>query len=740
MNRLLRATALVFAALILTSRVRAVWSRSIIAEFPRGAQGAKLLRLAEGPAIAVFENPKTLDLFRRHDGDWTRTSVPLPYDEATDIESCACRGDGVVRLYVTYSADPHVTEITPGPKGWGMEDFEPDGERLTGVRPASAYTDAIAWAISHVDHRPSLFIRRRLVQKIFECRWNAGWRCSPAAETAAYGFWGDLRANIHAWSANDMLLDGGVLQKRDPSGWAKVIDFHSAGAVASRSVLRRLYVFWQKHQVIDLDSELLPIRSIPMLEDEWAPVNARAPRDESRPDDPVVQQIAVRRAYDAAGAPRGKHVETLFGTLEDHQIHELRWSGGRWKDQIVAALSGDSQKPLVGDARDDGLDRVYALVDDRADSDRRTTLYELTYYPRRAVVLAPDPDSASLAPADRHLLGEMMRAEMGRHGHLAIVDTRSRAVAREERSLTEQGAGGNAVPDAAVRCRIEEKNGLYTVSAQLSTNGTASAMEFKASPSARAELPQAVLALARQVAEDWPQNLAEGAGSPATARAAPTDSAPSPKAAATGDCDVLVIRYKAVWSDPSVTRAIDVALNSHSRQERTDASVTSMAALGIPKNSDGLAQARRLIASSTPWCRYWGYQIISYLELAGVRDANSERDLVRGLQDPDASSRRGVVLALGAYTDATLLPSLYRIFSADPSPDVRMSAAISLSGSGLYTPEQRRRMLPIFLRVLKDPSQDHQTREWAAHAMSDITGQGFGMDEVRWQAWITAHP
>ncbi|HXT01342.1 MAG TPA: HEAT repeat domain-containing protein [Elusimicrobiota bacterium] len=739
MNRLLRLTTLVFAAMFSASGAHAEWARSMIAEFPQGAQRAKLLRLNDGPALAVFETPKTLTVLRWRNGDWTRVSVPIPYDGPTDVEACACRGDSIVRLYVAYQGDPRVTELTPGTDGWEVEDFAPDGER-EGSHPMSAYTDGIAWTISRVDHRPSLFIRRRLVQKILECRyWSSGWRCAPSVETAAFGSWGDLKTAPRGWSDKDILIDGTALQVRETSGWKKTVDFHGISAIPSISVPRRLYVFATKNQMIDLDAGLLPARSVPMLENEWAPDNPRASGRESVPADFVSQQVAISRTYDAIGSPRGKGVETLFGKLEDRQIHELRWTNAGWKDEAVAAFAGGSQEAIVGDARGDGHDRVYALADDTPDSSPRTALWELSYYPRRIVVLVPDPASESVEPASRRLLGEMIRAEMGRHGHLAVVDARSQDAANDERSLMKQTAGGGAVPDAAVKYRIEEKSGLYEISAVLSTKRGTAAREFLERPVAKAELSQVALALARRVAEEWPQDFVGDARTPRAAPTAERASSPPASAASAGTCDVLQVRFNAVSSDPNVARAIDVALNSRSRPQRTAASVASMDALGIPKNLDGLAQARALIAAPMPWCRYWGYQIVSYLELAGVRDAESKHDLARGLHDPDASSRRGAVLALGAYTDEDLLPPLYRVFSTDPDPPVRESVAISLSSSGLYTAAQRQRMLPIFLRVLKDERQDQQTRGWAAHALSDMTGQDFGLDTARWQNWIAAH-
>lgn len=205
-------------------------------------------------------------------------------------------------------------------------------------------------------------------------------------------------------------------------------------------------------------------------------------------------------------------------------------------------------------------------------------------------------------------------------------------------------------------------------------------------------------------------------------------------------CNRLIDLYSRKSKDQGVYQMIDLALNSPNFKERAAAASGVLAALEIPESPEGLAASRRLIGSRQPWCRYWGYQFLSYLDLAQIRDATSKTDLVAGLKDGDESARKSVVQALGAFSDRDLIPILYKAFREDPSLPVRERAACSLSKSGVYTRDQRWLMIPFFVGVMRDHKMDDQTKNWAVQALSHITGQGFGRDVGLWEQWWRKTP
>jgi hypothetical protein len=204
-------------------------------------------------------------------------------------------------------------------------------------------------------------------------------------------------------------------------------------------------------------------------------------------------------------------------------------------------------------------------------------------------------------------------------------------------------------------------------------------------------------------------------------------------------CAALIDLANRRKDDQALNRAMDIALNSPHYKERAAAASAVLTGYRVPESADGLARSRALIGASHPWCRYWGYQFISYLDVAQIRDADSKADLLKGLKDPDESARKSVVQALGAFEDEDLIPHVFEAFKTDPASVVRERAACSLSHTGIYTKEQRRRMLPLFIAVLEDPKQDQSTRSWAVQALNYITSAGLGSDAAKWKAWVASN-
>lgn len=200
-------------------------------------------------------------------------------------------------------------------------------------------------------------------------------------------------------------------------------------------------------------------------------------------------------------------------------------------------------------------------------------------------------------------------------------------------------------------------------------------------------------------------------------------------------CQQLIQVSQAKKNDQNLERMKDLALNSPEFKERAAAASAVLAGYKIPENAQGLIQARELIRSPNLWCRWWGYQFLSYLDLAQVRDAFSKRDLAAGLKDPDVETRVSTVQGLSALGDADLIALLQKTFTSDASPKVRERAACCLSHTGVYSKAQRMKFVPFFIGVMKDPKMDEQTKNWSVQALNYITGLNYGRDIKQWENW-----
>ena len=501
MRRKLFLAAALIAACV--GRASAEWARSLVAKFPGSGNHPAIVTLDDGPALVVFEG-ETLHLFRRRDEDWIKSSLPLPA-MAKLVEACACRGDGVRRLYVGGWKDSRVFEIAPYGNEWEFLAFHPNGDP-----PAKngMHTYGFAAAVSHADGRPSLFIRRLGRQQIVECRWKSkDWSCADAV--GASGVQTALHANPPGWPKRDLLVSGSAVYAREGSRWSTILALEGS-ILLSRMTPLHVYRFGWNSREIRLGPDFDIRSEEPFVKDVYEEVD---PDDKTMPAPlPGSRNFTPGRVYgteSSVGMPRGPGIETIFFAAEDYQLHELRKVDGRWTDAAIARFTGGCYQPVAGDARGDGVERVYTMVREVANrvGGGKTELWELTYHPRRRVVRVTDPASPSIEPEGRRLLGELVRAELGRHGHLTVVDERSQAAAWAERALTKDGSRpASSSSEAALVVTILQEGESYSLLARLSGAGLKE-RRFDSPPVERETLPEAALALARRIAEEWPVAL-----------------------------------------------------------------------------------------------------------------------------------------------------------------------------------------------------------------------------------------
>ena len=85
-------------------------------------------------------------------------------------------------------------------------------------------------------------------------------------------------------------------------------------------------------------------------------------------------------------------------------------------------------------------------------------------------------------------------------------------------------------------------------------------------------------------------------------------------------------------------------------------------------------------------------------------------------------------------TDQTI-PVLVDRFRNDSSALVQEQAACGLAESGMYTHEQRMVAAASLVSGLNDSQLTADQKNWAVHALADISGQNLGMNPTAWQHW-----
>lgn len=103
--------------------------------------------------------------------------------------------------------------------------------------------------------------------------------------------------------------------------------------------------------------------------------------------------------------------------------------------------------------------------------------------------------------------------------------------------------------------------------------------------------------------------------------------------------------------------------------------------------------------------------------------------------DPDATVRQWSVEGLRFLGTDEALDQLFDSFAMDRSATVRERAGCNVADCGIFTREQRMRMVPRLLSLLRDPRTSPQMRGWSFLALTEITDQNFPPNVSTWTDW-----
>lgn len=492
-----RALAALFLAVAAASPAHAAWARFKIADFKSSARHPGIVELDDGRAVVLIET-KNLHVIRRSASGWLHSTLPIdPAKMIYNFIGCDCRGDGKKRLYVSFRGSTNVWEIEPYGPSWTVNEI------LThpGRPSAQNNTGPLAYGKS-ADGAPTLFVTHPDRQEISECRWKKKWSCAVTIRNEKiWGPMGHFYADPPAWKTKDLLFFEDTLMAREPDGWKPVPGVDVTGrpdVLLSRKKPRTFYMFGTKNVEITLDENLAVASRKELVQSP--PSREVDPASTGLPVEPGMRMFRQAEPLrgQAVGVLRSTPSERIYQTWGG-EVVESKEVDGTWSNSFIASFEGTQAYHVrAGDTRGDGMDRLYVLETPRPYISP-SRLWELVYYPTKDVVEVPNPSLNGLSKKGGELLGDLLRAELGRHGGLSVLHEGSLAAAAAEKS-----GKRNTTAPFRILSSVDARGESFELTLRVvRTAGGAPLKELKAAAT-RAGLPDAALSLALRVSEDWP--------------------------------------------------------------------------------------------------------------------------------------------------------------------------------------------------------------------------------------------
>jgi len=107
--------------------------------------------------------------------------------------------------------------------------------------------------------------------------------------------------------------------------------------------------------------------------------------------------------------------------------------------------------------------------------------------------------------------------------------------------------------------------------------------------------------------------------------------------------------------------------------------------------------------------------------------------------DQDPVVRQWAVEGLRFLGKDEVLDELFTSFTQDPSMKVRDRAGCNISDCGIFTRQQRMRMVPKLIELAAQPNLAPQMRNWCFMALREITDEDSPADAMSWNHWYVDH-
>jgi len=134
---------------------------------------------------------------------------------------------------------------------------------------------------------------------------------------------------------------------------------------------------------------------------------------------------------------------------------------------------------------------------------------------------------------------------------------------------------------------------------------------------------------------------------------------------------------------------------------------------------------------------------VYYLGMLAGRGVDYQR--IHGLllnysqHDQDAGVRQWAVEGMRFLREDEVLDELFTSFTLDPATSVRDRAGCNISDCGIFTRQQRMKMVPKLLDLAMNPRTTGQMRSWAFLALQEITDENLAADALAWSRWYQEH-
>jgi len=492
-----RALAAVVLAMAAVAPAHAAWARFKIADFKTSVRHPAIVELDDGRAIVLIET-RNLHVIRRTVSGWIHSTLAIdPAKMLYNFIACDCRGDGKKRLYLSFRGTTRVWEIAPYGARWTVNEILTHTGRPSEQNNTGPLTHGMS-----ADGKPSLFVTHPDRHEISECRWKKKWTCATIIQNEKiWGPMGHFHTDPPAWKSPDLLFFEDTLVARGPDGWKAVPGVDVTGrpdVLLSRKKPRTFYMFGAKNVEITLDENLSVASRKELVQS--APSREVDPASAGLPVEPGMRMFRQAEPLrgQAVGVLRSTPSERIYQTLGG-EVVESKEVDGTWTNSFIASFEGTQAYHVrAGDTRGDGMDRLYVVETPRPYISP-SRLWELVYYPTKDVIEVPNPSLNGLPLKGGELLGDLLRAELGRHGGLSVLHEAGLAAAAAEKP----GKRASRAPYRILSSVTSRGESFELKLNVVRADGNAPLKELSAFV-ARAGLPEAALALALRVSEDWP--------------------------------------------------------------------------------------------------------------------------------------------------------------------------------------------------------------------------------------------
>jgi len=154
-------------------------------------------------------------------------------------------------------------------------------------------------------------------------------------------------------------------------------------------------------------------------------------------------------------------------------------------------------------------------------------------------------------------------------------------------------------------------------------------------------------------------------------------------------------------------------------------------------------QAADLLIQKAQADRHYRSTAVYYLGMLAARGVDYDRIhevlLNYARYDQDAIVRQWAVEGMRFLGKDEVLDELFTSFTEDPAVSVRDRAGCNISDCGIFTRQQRMKIVPKLIDLAMNPRTTGQMKGWTFLALQAITDEPLPADALAWSRWYQEH-